>query len=153
MSLDLYDQYANLMSTHQFRFTPPVHCILAFDRALDELVAEGGPSGRMVRYANNHRIVRDTLVGRLGFRELVPIDEQSRVINTFFYPKDVHFEFEKFYTKLSERGKVIYPGKVTKAPCFRIGNIGDLHEKDMISLCEDIEIVLNEMNVALPITN
>jgi 2-aminoethylphosphonate-pyruvate transaminase len=95
-----------MVNTHQFRFTPPVHVVLAYDRALDELIAEGGPSERMKRYCNNHRIVRDALIGRLGFCDLVPIEEQSCVINTFFYPNDSRFCFEEFYTKLSERGKV-----------------------------------------------
>jgi len=35
------------------------------------------------------------------------------------------------YDFLAERNFVIYPGKKTKAPTFRIGSIGDLNFKDM----------------------
>lgn len=36
------------------------------------------------------------------------------------------------YTRLAERGLVIYPGKLTAADCFRIGSIGRLFEHDMV---------------------
>jgi len=35
------------------------------------------------------------------------------------------------YTNLAKRGMVIYPGKVTKADCFRVGTIGRLFPFDM----------------------
>jgi 2-aminoethylphosphonate-pyruvate transaminase len=44
---------------------------------------------------------------------------------------------------------VIYPGKVTKAPCFRIGHIGDLNASDMENLISGIKVVLKEMGVQL----
>ncbi len=48
-------------------------------------------------------------------------------------------------------GKIIYPGKMTKALCFRIGNIGNLFPKDMIELVSAIKETLTEMNVHLPV--
>lgn len=48
-------------------------------------------------------------------------------------------------------GKIIYPGKITKAPCFRIGNIGDLHADDMYGLITSIKEVLSDMNVEVPV--
>lgn len=36
------------------------------------------------------------------------------------------------YDKLSERGLVIYPGKLTEADSFRVGSIGRLFESDML---------------------
>ena len=105
LSLDLYDQYINLLNTSQFRFTPPVHTILAFRQALIELEKEGGPAKRYERYINNHNIIRTGLF-KLGFRELVPIEQQSRIINSFFYPDDPNFVFEDFYKRLSNRGKI-----------------------------------------------
>ena len=38
----------------QFRFTPPIHAILAFHQALEELHAEGGIFGRATRYRRNY---------------------------------------------------------------------------------------------------
>ena len=46
---------------------------------------------------------------------------------------------------------MIYPGKVTEAPCFRIGNIGDLGEEDMTTLLETIKEVLGALAVPLPV--
>lgn len=150
LSLDLVDQFEAMKSTNQFRFTPPTHSILAFKQALLELEKEGGSDVRYARYSENHRIVREGLV-EMGFRELVPLSEQSKIINTFYYPKDSNFKFEEFYRRLSEKGKIIYPGKMTKALCFRIGNIGDLHPKDMHDLIAAIRESLTEINVKLPV--
>jgi aspartate aminotransferase-like enzyme len=40
---------------------------------------------------------------------------------------------------------------MTKALCFRIGNIGNLFPKDMIELVSAIKETLTEMNVHLPV--
>ncbi|CDA04587.1 2-aminoethylphosphonate--pyruvate transaminase [Blautia sp. CAG:257] len=40
------------------------------------------------------------------------------------------------YTYIKDRGYAIYPGKVTEAETFRIGNIGEIYK-------EDIERVVN----------
>ncbi len=54
LSLDLFDQWLGLNSNGQFRFTPPVHALLAFSKALDELDKEGGIIARAKRYLTNH---------------------------------------------------------------------------------------------------
>ncbi len=46
--------------------------------------------------------------------------------------------------------QVIYPGKVTDAETFRIGNIGDLTPEDMTHLIKCIKEVCVEMGVKLP---
>ena len=51
--------------------------------------------------------------------------------------------------KLNEKDFVIYPGKLTKADAFRIGNIGRITEQDIRDLLEAIKITLNEMGVEL----
>ena len=38
------------------------------------------------------------------------------------------------YHYIKERGYAIYPGKVTDADTFRIGNIGEIYEDDIIKL-------------------
>jgi 2-aminoethylphosphonate-pyruvate transaminase len=146
LSLDLLDQWRGLEQNGQFRFTPPTHTILAFRQALEELAAEGGPAGRAERYRDNHRRL---LAGmrRLGFREYVPEPLQSYVITSFHYPSDPAFDFETFYDRLSDRGFVIYPGKVTGADCFRIGNVGHLFATDIDALVAAVENVVAEMGV------
>ena len=46
LSLDLYDQWASMETNGHFRFTPPIHTILAFEQALNELDEEGGVRAR-----------------------------------------------------------------------------------------------------------
>ena len=46
------------------------------------------------------------------------------------------FDFKAFYTALKSKGFVIYPGKISKADTFRIGNIGDVHPEDFARLVE-----------------
>ena len=48
--------------------------------------------------------------------------------------------------------QVIYPGKVTDAPCFRIGNIGNLTVKDMEHLLRCIKTVLADMDIPIPVS-
>jgi 2-aminoethylphosphonate-pyruvate transaminase len=88
----------------------------------------------------------------LGFRELVPEAQAGHIITCFHYPAHANFSFEAFYTALSHRDQVIYPGKVTEAACFRIGNIGDLHPADMHNLLKHIAEVLAELAVPVPVT-
>lgn len=45
-------------------------------------------------------------------------------------------DFKAFYTALKSKGFVIYPGKISKADTFRIGNIGDVHPEDFARLVE-----------------
>ena len=59
MSFDLVDQYEGLENNGQFRFTPATHAMLAFDQALTELEAEGGPEGRGARYINISKQTKD----------------------------------------------------------------------------------------------
>ncbi len=46
-----------------------------------------------------------------------------------------------FARTLKVRGFVIYPGKVTEMDTFRIGNIGDIHLKDMERLVDAIRSI------------
>ena len=68
-----------------------------------------------------------------------PLDDaiQSPIITSFLYPK-TGFDFKAFYTALKSKGFVIYPGKISKADTFRIGNIGDVHPEDFARLVEVI---------------
>lgn len=148
VSLDLFSQWKGLEGNGQFRFTPPTHALLAFHQALLELQAEGGVAGRAERYRENYRTL---LAGmrRMGFEEFLPSADQGFIITSFRYPEDPNFKFETFYDRLSERGFVIYPGKVTNADCFRIGNIGRIFPSDVKALLAAIGEVLCEMNVTM----
>jgi len=150
LSLDLVDQAMNMEKTRQFRFTPPTHTILAFLQALVEFNQEGGVAGRAARYGKNCEMLKAGMK-KLGFKSLVAEENASYIITCFLYPGHKNFDFKTFYTKLSEKDEIIYPGKVTDAECFRMGNIGDLHEKDMVRVLGSVEAVLNEMEIPIPV--
>ena len=146
VSLDLLAQWKGLEAGGQFRFTPPTHAILAFREALRELDAEGGVAGRATRYAANHAALLRGM-RRMGFREYVPAELQSHIITAFLFPEGPRFDFTEFYQRLSSKGMLIYPGKLTEVDCFRIGNIGRIFESDIESLLMAIEAILLEMNM------
>lgn len=150
LSLDLHAQWAGFESDGQFRFTPPTHALLAFYQALLELETEGGVSGRAMRYRANHTALMRGMVG-MGFEAYLAPEDQSYIITTFHYPKHPRFRFEEFYAQLSELGFIIYPGKLTAEPCFRVGNIGRLSPPDVEALLREMRRVLEEMGVA-PVT-
>jgi 2-aminoethylphosphonate-pyruvate transaminase len=132
-SLDLLAQWEDLERNGQFRFTPPTHALLAFARALEELREEGGVSARAARYRANHETLRAGM-RRLGFAEYLPPERQSNIITSFRYPDDPNFRFEDFYHSLRAHGFVIYPGKLSRDDCFRIGTIGRINEQNVRDL-------------------
>lgn len=146
LSLDLHAQWAGLEADGQFRFTPPTHALLAFRQALEELEAEGGVAGRGARYRSNHETLRRGM-REMGFEAYLADEDQRCIITAYRYPADPRFRFEEFYARLSGRGFVIYPGKLTRAACFRIGTIGRLFPKDVEALLAAIGEVLGEMGV------
>jgi 2-aminoethylphosphonate-pyruvate transaminase len=150
LSLDLLAQWQGLEKDGQFRFTPPTHSLLAFAQALSEHAQEGGVAGRGARYRANHTALVNGMTA-MGFRPYLAPEVQSCIITTFHYPADPKFVFEQFYQRLFARGFVIYPGKLTRLECFRIGNIGRLYPKDVQSLLAAIAAVLKEMGLAMPV--
>ncbi len=146
LSLDLYDQWTAMEGNGQWRFTPPTHCILAFDQALTEFEAEGGVAGRGGRYRDNCRILVEGMRA-LGFQTLLPDALQAPIIVTFHMPSDPNFHFETFYERLRAQGYVIYPGKLTVAESFRIGCIGRLGAAEMQGALAAVEAALAEMKV------
>jgi 2-aminoethylphosphonate-pyruvate transaminase len=146
--LDLFDQHQNFEKTGQYRFTPPIHVIVAFHQALQEFWSEGGVAGRGGRYAENGRILIEGMRA-LGFETLLPEKLQAPIIVTFHMPKHPNFVFQRFYDALKDRGYVIYPGKLTVADSFRIGCIGRLSAKHMRGALTAVREALDEMQVSL----
>lgn len=137
LSLDLYDQWAEMEKGRgKWRFTSPTHVVRAFFQAVKELEDEGGVDARHGRYRENHAELVEGM-RRSGFRTLLPDELQSPIITSFLYPEE-DFDFQKFYEALKERGFVIYPGKISEAPTFRIGNIGDVFPDDFRRLAEAV---------------
>lgn len=126
VSLDLHAQWQTMeQQGGKWRFTSPTHTVLAFAQALRELDEEGGIAARYQRYSENQRTLVDGMAA-LGFVPLLQAKWQSPIITAFYSPAHPDYRFADFYQRLKAQGFVIYPGKVSQADCFRIGNIGDV---------------------------
>jgi 2-aminoethylphosphonate-pyruvate transaminase len=145
--LDLFDQAEAFARTGQYRFTPPIHVIVALGKAIEEHAAEGGVAGRGKRYRENAGVLIDGMRA-MGFRTLLPDRLQAPIIVTFHMPTDPKFVFQRFYDALKDRGYVIYPGKLTVADSFRIGCIGRLYPEHMEGALLAVREVLDEMRVS-----
>lgn len=145
--LDLFDQAEGFAKTGQYRFTPPIHVIVALGKAIEEHAAEGGVAGRGRRYRENAKVLIDGMRA-MGFRTLLPDRLQAPIIVTFHMPTDPRFVFQRFYDGLKDRGYVIYPGKLTVADSFRMGCIGRLYPEHMKGALAAVRQVLDEMRVS-----
>ena len=148
LSLDLLAQWEGLEGDGQFRFTPPTHVILAFRQALRELEWEGGVIARGRRYQLNYEITLDAMQ-KMGFRPYIEESKRGYIITSFYYPDHPNFSFSSFYERLSAKGHVIYPGKLSHADCFRIGHVGRLNSADVRALMAAIAETMVEMGVEL----
>lgn len=148
VSLDLYDQWKAMDVDGKWRFTSPTHVVAAFLQALRELEQEGGVEARYARYASSNAYIREKLAP-LGFAAYIEDGLQSPIITAFLHPNDT-FAFADFYSYMKEHGFVLYPGKLTDVDTFRIGNIGEIYEQDVQTLCTTIEnymgVVANDKN-------
>jgi 2-aminoethylphosphonate--pyruvate transaminase/phosphonoacetaldehyde hydrolase len=134
-SLDLFDQYQGLYAGGgKFRFTSPTNVLLALRQAIDEYKKEGGLQARKTRYIENHKTLVDGLEN-LGINSIVAPEHQSYIITTFELGD---LNFSAMYETLKSKGFIIYPGKMTSMPTFRLGNIGDVYPADMARLVEVI---------------
>ncbi|MBA8879635.1 2-aminoethylphosphonate--pyruvate transaminase [Phyllobacterium myrsinacearum] len=146
LSLDVHAQWAHLIKTGQWRYTPPTHVVAAFLVALRQHEVEGGVAGRGARYANN----RDVMVAgmrELGFETLLKDHWLSPIIVTFFNPAHPDFSFDRFYELMKDKGFIIYPGKLTVVDSFRVGCIGRMDEHVMRRVVKAAGESLREMGV------
>jgi len=140
LCMDLVGQWKEMDKTGKWRYTSPTHVVRAFYQALDELETEGGIAARYTRYCENHRILINGM-REIGFETLLPDNLQSPIITSFLYPHKT-FGFKGFYEAVKSKGFVLYPGKISQADTFRIGNIGEVYPDDMKRLIEVIKEII-----------
>lgn len=143
LSLDLYDQWKTMNVDGKWRFTSPTHVVLAFSQAMKELEQEGGIEARNKRYTENNQLLIKRMA-EMGIKPYIDSEHQGMIITTFFYPEHHSFNFQDMYEYIKERGYAIYPGKVTEAETFRIGNIGEIYKEDIEKLCDIMKQFLEE---------
>ncbi len=142
LSLDLYEQWKTMEQDGKWRFTSPTHTVLAFEQALQELEEEGGVVARFQRYKDNNRVMR-TELAKVGVLPYIDEKVQSPFITTFMFPTN-RFDFNKMYAYIKERGFAIYPGKLTDADTFRLGNIGEIYMEDVLEVTRIIQNYMKE---------
>ena len=114
-----------------------------FAQALKEMEEEGGIPARAKRYEeNNHLLIQR--MAEMGIHPYIGSEHQGPIITTFLYPEHHNFSFQEMYQYIKDRGYAIYPGKVTDADTFRIGNIGEIYKEDIEKLCSIIKEFLEE---------
>ena len=141
LCLDLYDQWMEMDKGGKWRYTSPTHVVRAFYQALIELEEEGGITARYKRYQESQALLVKGMA-ELGFQPLLKEEDQSVIITSFLYP-DSSFDFNEFYQAVKARGFVLYPGKISQADTFRIGNIGEIYPQDIAKLLEVIKEICN----------
>jgi len=143
LCLDLIGQWRDMEKSGKWRYTSPTHVVRAFYQALDELEVEGGIEARYKRYCANHSILVNGMRD-MDFNTLLPDEMQSPIITSFLYP-DAKFDFMRFYEAVKACGFVLYPGKISQADTFRIGNIGEVYPHDIRRLIQSIQEVMGDM--------
>ena len=120
-------------------FTPPVNGLLALDKALEELRAQGGWRARNARYARLAGRVRRTLTER-GVATLLPAGQSSAVLTAYRIPEGM--SYGTIHDGLKQWGFVIYAGQgALAATLFRISTMGDITDYDAERLLAAIESV------------
>ena len=146
LAMDLYDQWAYMVRTTQWRFTPPTHVVAALDEAIRQFEDEGGQPARGARYAKNC----DQLIAgmqALGFQTFLPRGLQAPIIVTFHAPADPAYEFRRFYDEVKRRGYILYPGKLTQLETFRVGCIGHFGPDGMTGAVAAIADTVKAMGI------
>jgi 2-aminoethylphosphonate-pyruvate transaminase len=83
----------------------------------------------------------------LGFQTFLPAALQAPIIVTFHAPADPNYDFKVFYSRVRERGFILYPGKLTAVETFRVGCIGAIGADTMKQAVAAIADTLGDMQV------
>lgn len=129
LALDLVRHHAQAESNSQTPFTPAVPLVLALDRAVEELLAQG-VAARRAEYRR-----RRALLAR-GFAELglerlhLPPDSESSSILTVSTPEPPGFD--ALYAYLRERGYLLYAAKPPLGRhYFQVSVMGEIEDSDI----------------------
>lgn len=147
LSLDLYDQWAYMQKTTQWRYTPPTHVVASLQVALNQYDAEGGRPARLARYQDNCAAVIEGL-REIGLQPFLPAAIQAPIIITVLAPDDTRWDFKHFYSQVKAAGFVLYPGKLTEVNTFRVGCIGAIHRADINAAIDAMRRVLHQMGIS-----
>jgi len=151
LSLDLVDQHRYMDRTGQWRYTPPTHVVAALSEALAQYDEEGGAVARLARYQANSDALSDALAA-LGFRWFLEPGLRTPIIHTIHAPEHPNWSFTDLYTRVRDRGFILYPGKLTTEETFRVGCIGAIEPPVLTAAAAAIGSALTDMGIPIPLT-
>ncbi len=146
LAMDLYDQYAYMEKTTQWRFTPPTHVVVALHEAIAQFEEQGGQPARLARYTANCQTLIAGMA-KLGFKPFLDSAVQAPIIVTFHAPADPQYDFKIFYAAARARGFILYPGKLTQIETFRVGCIGAIGPVEMEQAVHAVALALTDMGI------
>jgi len=85
----------------------------------------------------------------IGFKTYVEQQYHSKLLTSFIYPDSQNFDFKQMHDYLYEQDIIIYPGKCTAQPTFRIANIGDLSQDDINYFIACLREYLKDKNIVI----
>lgn len=143
--LDLHRQWRSFEHDGRWRFTPPGQATAALVAALRQHANEG-QAARLERVRRNWRCLVDGLRA-LGFATYLRDEVASPVIATFYEPADPSYDRERFFELMWQRGFVMFRGRLTREPTFRIGCMGAIDAAVMRQVVRAIEQSMVAMGV------
>ena len=127
--LNLGKHYAMAKKCHQTPNTPNVTLFWALDAALDWTLDRETLAGRIARYQECAKILRDGMK-EMGLKFLLPEEQMANTVTSVFLPegKDV----AKFVQDLANDGYTVYPGKgkYLAMNMFQVANMGAIYPDD-----------------------
>lgn len=146
---NLYMQYSFIRDKGEMHFTPPVQVIYSSLQAVKEYFAEGEEA----KWERHQAVWKELVKGAeaFGFKPLIDLKYQSRLVLALQYPDDPNFSFEKMHDLLYAKGFTIYPGKVSDFKTFRLCSLGAIFPSDIDDFWKAMKDVLAEMKVTVPI--
>ena len=143
--LDLHRQWRGFEHDGRWRFTPPAQATAALVAALRRH-AEEGQAGRLERVRRNWRCLVDGLRA-LGFETYLRDEVAAPVIVTFHEPADPNYDRERFFELMCQRGFVMFRGRLTREPTFRIGCMGAIDQAVMRQVVRAVAASMAAMGV------
>ena len=127
--LNLGKHYQMMKKCYQTPNTPNVTLFWALDAALDWTLTKETLDGRIARYRECAKILRDGMK-EMGLRFLLPEEQMSNTVTSVFLPegKDV----TEFIAELAEDGYTVYAGKgkYFDMNMFQVANMGAIYPED-----------------------
>jgi 2-aminoethylphosphonate-pyruvate transaminase len=139
-ALDLVRHHLQIEANSQTPFTPAVPLVVALDRAVQELLAQG-VAARRANYQRRRALVA-TGLRRLGLA-LLPHGEGREACSILTVAVPEQIGFDALFRAIRQRGYLVYATKPPLAPrYFQVSVMGELSDADIAGFLGVLESVL-----------